>query len=84
MGTTEQFVDHDKTLNAQVDSYSNPVYLIDRSPDRLVQKYNAIHAEKQIIGSYAVGSRHCLVVFVNARVKKKVIRKKVTKDVING
>lgn len=54
----------------------NLVYLIDRDYNEIIRQYEEIKQAKVIVGSYATGMKHCLVLFVGGIVKKKVVRRK--------
>lgn len=74
--TYESNDDKTQALYQTNDIYSDVVYLIDKNPVGLVKQYHAIKADKQIISVYGLNGRHCMVLFVNGKVKvKKIIKK---------
>lgn len=72
--TIETTIDISDALYPDKEIYSNLVYLMDKDADELVKKYHAVRAEKHIVSSYSIGSRHVLVLFINGKVKK-IIKK---------
>lgn len=58
-----------------IDIYTNLIYLIEKDHNDLIEKYNAIRAEKNVISAYSINGRHCLVLSVDGRIKK-IIKKK--------
>lgn len=56
--------------------YSNYIYLVDRFPDALIERFNELKGEKTIVSAYALNSRHYMLVYVEQKIKKiKQIKK---------
>lgn len=68
--TTETMEPIEKALYPSHDIYSNLVYLIDKDEKELIRQYHQIRTEKTIIAAYSINGRHCLVLFVDGKVKQ--------------
>ena len=71
-----------KTTYGSIDDVKYPgrpqvgglVYLLDKDPMKLSEKYDEIRAEKTILSAYSIKDQHCLVVFVHGKIKIRRIR----------
>lgn len=65
----EEFGSKEQLIESLDGGQAKLVYLIEKDALKLESLYNGIKQSKSIVGTYAIGDKHCLVVLLNGNFK---------------